>query len=348
MHSAVDEIDAALTAPKVDPLSTSSSTPSSPESSPARAVSVNAIPARPEKLSADPVLAELQEAELKSAAAGKAVPDRPAAESAAPASSSYQRRQQKKRGPLAALLVLVLAGAAFYAAWMYQPEFRALVQPQIDRVLALVGIRTPRQSPPPAPHPAKPSPQVVAATSPAPVPASPVDPSLKPTSDPQPAAVSTATSAAATPLQPTAARGTKVATPTAVATTATAPVAGKPEVGKPSDNKKEAAAATLSGAPLPGESSAIILSSKGAEKRLAHSVPPNFPVEARSQAQGTVVLKEVVDQNGKVEGVRLVEGNPALATAAIEAVKQWRYRPYVRDGKAQPFQTIVIVDFQRP
>jgi protein TonB len=348
MHSAVDEIDAAPTAPKVDRLSTSSSTPSSPESSPARAISVNAIPARPEKLSVDPVLAELQEAELRSTTVGKPVPDQQAAESAAPAFSSYQRRQQKKRGPLAALLVLVLGGAAFYAAWMYQPEFRALVQPQIDRGLALVGIRSPRQSLPPAPDPAKPSPQVVAATSPAPVPASPVDPNLKPTSDPQPAAASTAMSAAATPLQPTAAPGTKVATPTAVATTATAPVSGKPEVGKPSDNKKEAAAATLSGAPLPGESSAIILSSKGAEKRLAHSVPPNFPVEARGQAQGTVVLKEVVDQNGKVEGVRLVEGNPALATAAIEAVKQWRYRPYIRDGKAQPFQTIVIVDFQRP
>jgi hypothetical protein len=29
-------------------------------------------------------------------------------------------------------------------------------------------------------------------------------------------------------------------------------------------------------------------------------------------------------------------------------VKQWRYRPYVRDGKALPFQTIIIVDFQRP
>jgi len=92
-----------------------------------------------------------------------------------------------------------------------------------------------------------------------------------------------------------------------------------------------------------------MLSSKGAESRLAYSVPPKFPVEARSAApQGTVVLKEVVDENGKVEAVRLVEGNAALATAAINAVKQWRYRPYVRDGKAQPFQTVVLVDFQRP
>ena len=130
-----------------------------------------------------------------------------------------------------------------------------------------------------------------------------------------------------------------------------APVVAKPDANKASDklanSKKDAAATTPSDTQLPGENSAIILSSKGAEKRLAHSVPPKYPVEARS-AQGTVVLKAVVDENGKVEGLRLVEGNATLATAAIQAVKQWRYRPYLRDGKAQAFQTVVIVDFQRP
>jgi len=37
-----------------------------------------------------------------------------------------------------------------------------------------------------------------------------------------------------------------------------------------------------------------------------------------------------------------------LANSAIEAVEQWRYRPYERDGKGLSFQTVVIVDFQRP
>ena len=60
------------------------------------------------------------------------------------------------------------------------------------------------------------------------------------------------------------------------------------------------------------------------------------------------MLKTVVNADGKVTSVRLVEGNTALSAATIAAVKQWRYRPYVRDGKAQPFQTVVIVDFQRP
>ena len=74
----------------------------------------------------------------------------------------------------------------------------------------------------------------------------------------------------------------------------------------------------------------------------------NIPSQLARGSGRTVVLKAVVDETGKVDGLRLVEGNAALATAAIQAVKQWRYRPYVRDGKAQPFQTVVIVDFQRP
>jgi len=61
-----------------------------------------------------------------------------------------------------------------------------------------------------------------------------------------------------------------------------------------------------------------------------------------------MVLKAVIDENGKVAGARVIQGDTALAPAAISAVKQWRYKPYVRAGKAQPFQTVVVVDFQRP
>jgi TonB family protein len=148
--------------------------------------------------------------------------------------------------------------------------------------------------------------------------------------------------------------GTAVVSQTSAAAAPSAPAASKLAASKPAidaanTNDKKDVAAIASNTELPGEKSAIILSSKGAEKRLAHSIPPKYPSGASSgQAQETVVLKEVVDESGRVEGVRLVEGNAVLATAAIKAVKQWRYRPYVRDGKAQPFQTVVILDFQRP
>jgi protein TonB len=100
---------------------------------------------------------------------------------------------------------------------------------------------------------------------------------------------------------------------------------------------------------LSADDGGVILSSKGAEKRLLYHVPPALPKGATAQElEGTVILKTMVDDTGKVESVHLVEGNPALADAAIQAVKQWRYRPYVRDGKSLPFQTVVLVDFQRP
>jgi len=117
---------------------------------------------------------------------------------------------------------------------------------------------------------------------------------------------------------------------------------------KNDDSKKKILAAVPSDAELPGEGNAVILSSRGAEKRLLQQVPPEYPTSARKERiEGTVVLKTVVNNAGKVAGVRVIEGNPTLAPAAIAAVKQWRYRPYIRNGRAMPFQTIVLVDFQR-
>jgi TonB family protein len=116
----------------------------------------------------------------------------------------------------------------------------------------------------------------------------------------------------------------------------------------PSNAKSESASASIEPT-VESDSEAVILSSQGAQKRLIYSVPPKYPVDQRPRgAQGTIVLKTDVQASGKVGSVRVVEGNPALATAAVDAVKQWRYRPYLRSGKAQPFQTVVIVDFQRP
>src|ERR1035438_4717116 len=370
-----DEIDAIPANPISMPPSASLAASSVSESSSTQATAVSSKAVRPFIPSDDPVLAELERteqeeserAEAQKQSAGldsvpdKAAPDKSAAKSDAPVLSSYQQGPRKSRGSLFALLMLVLAGGGFYAAWTYQPGFRDIAQPQIDRVLALVGM-APRAVTPT--NPAKPSARMAPATAAAPAPALPTDSNTIPTTTPDSATGSTTgsktTSAAATaPAQVSPMPGKAVAPSASGNITATATPLAKSETSKSSlskasdsnssDTKKDAVAATSSNTPLPGENSAIILSSKGAEKRLGYSLAPKYPVEARSEgAEGTVVLKAVVDENGKVEGLRLVEGNATLATAAIQAVKQWRYRPYVRDGKAQSFQTVVIVDFQRP
>jgi TonB family protein len=408
-HSTVgeDEIDASLgsLAPKTNPKSASLAEPfssgqslsdqslseqSSSLPSPPAATPVKSKPAPPTVLSDDPVLADIERAELEALELkeGQAKTEVKVADpKAKPAQSdlqvfapvlSYPQNRQKPRGALVALLGLALACAGFYAAWTYQPGFREIAQPQIDHALVLVdhglvraGIEHPAQTLPSSTATPKPVPAPTPATTAAAL-ETPADPNQIPTA----ATDSTAGSPAATlpvtspnasatnasaPPAATAAKSATVPAAAAATSAATAvPIVTKSSDAKSneakadnkadnkSDSKKDALAAALSNAPLPGENSAIILSSKGAEKRLSHSVPPKYPAAARAGAEGTIVLKEVVDETGKVGGVRLVEGDANLAAAAMDAVKQWRYRPYVRDGKVQAFQTVVIIDFQHP
>jgi TonB family protein len=271
--------------PKISPAMISSATV---ERSP------SSLPAPTRQPSDDPILAELERAETE--------PERAIF-------SSYVKPQKSKQGHglLVAALLLALAGGGFYAAWMYQPGFRGLVQVQLGRVMALAG--TANQSMGSGTHPQTAS-----------------RPPVK-----------------AAPAQ------TLPAAPQASASS-TGPVsADTSSPARPASESIVAPAAAATAAPektdLAGNNDGVILSSKGAERRLLHRVQPVYPPEVRSQGvEGTVVLKTMVNERGTVEGVRLVEGNPALAEPAISAVKQWRYQPYVRDGKAQPFQTIVLVD----
>jgi len=289
------------------------------------------------------VLAELERTELEESEQAKSQPAT-IAPAPAPVASARRKAQPKTRAPLVAMVLLALAGSGFYAAWVTQPGFRTMfrtmfrtrVQPQIDRGMALVGMALP---PDPTPSPARPA----AKPAPAKIAATPVPPD-----DPNKSA-STASGSA------TAANGSPTDTPIGLATdlpAGSAAASSTTSAAASASRKPSAAQGTAllsSSAQLPGENSAIILSSKGAASLLVSSVAPKYPAEASSQgADGKVVLKAVVDENGQVQGVRLVEGNATLAPAAIQAVKQWRYRPYVHDGKAQPFQTVVIVDAPRP
>jgi TonB family protein len=306
--------------------------------------------------------------------AQKQTKSQPDGEMFAPVFSSYQQRQ-KPRGALVALFGLVLVAGAFYGLWTYQPGFREIaqplvqtyIQPLIDRALALAGIAKPAPSEPqavatPVKPPAPPVAATPMATTPAPgtVDGAASSPAPDSTTNSAANATATASSPAAPSASPAATTAQSVPAPS-TSNPPTAPVtntaaaampnnksaATKPDSTKSPDTKKDSTVTSASETPLPGESSAIILSSKGAEKRLAHSVAPKFPASARSaSADATIVLKEVVDAAGKVEGVRLVEGDSTLAAAAMKAVKQWRYRPYLRDGKALPFQTVVIIDLQ--
>jgi protein TonB len=73
---------------------------------------------------------------------------------------------------------------------------------------------------------------------------------------------------------------------------------------------------------------------------------PNYPPLARqARIQGTVVLHAVIGKDGAIENLTLVSGHPMLAPAAIEAVKQWKYRPYLLNGEPVEVDTEIQVNF---
>lgn len=82
------------------------------------------------------------------------------------------------------------------------------------------------------------------------------------------------------------------------------------------------------------------------EGNLVHRVQPEYPVLARQvRVQGTVVLRAIISREGAIEKVQVLSGHPMLVQAAIEAVRQWRYRPYVLNGEPVEVETEVTVKF---
>lgn len=82
------------------------------------------------------------------------------------------------------------------------------------------------------------------------------------------------------------------------------------------------------------------------EGNLIRKVQPAYPALARSaRVQGTVVLQAVITRQGGIEHLRLLSGHPMLVPAAIEAVSQWRYRPYILNNEPVEVETQITVNF---
>lgn len=79
---------------------------------------------------------------------------------------------------------------------------------------------------------------------------------------------------------------------------------------------------------------------------LLKKVPPQYPPEAKAKhIEGTVLLHAFIDTQGNVAHLELISGHPLLAPAAIEAVKQWKYKPYLLNNEAIEVETQIKVDF---
>jgi periplasmic protein TonB len=79
---------------------------------------------------------------------------------------------------------------------------------------------------------------------------------------------------------------------------------------------------------------------------LIHRVEPAYPPLARAaRVQGDVVLSAVIDVNGQIQNLTLVSGHPMLVPAAISAVREWRYKPYLLNGQPVEVETTITVIF---
>jgi len=80
--------------------------------------------------------------------------------------------------------------------------------------------------------------------------------------------------------------------------------------------------------------------------RLVHKVRPAYPADAKAaRVQGPVRLRATIGKDGAVEAIRVLDGDPALVAAAVDAVKQWQYEPAMVDGAPAAVITDIDVNF---
>jgi protein TonB len=152
---------------------------------------------------------------------------------------------------------------------------------------------------------------------------------------------------------------------------ASEPAASVPEAAPPDQGQMTAAVSSVHipesiGSPFPGVATVrnvaasitpvllnalepITVPEQLSEKLLLEKVEPNYPEKAvRAGLQGPVVLQAWIGRDGRIRDLKLIRGSLLLGQAACEAVKQWRYKPYLLNGQAVEAETYVTVDFTLP
>ena len=261
------------------------------------------------------------------------------------------QKSARGKGWLIAAVVLVVLGGGAYGAWLTQPGFRKLVEWESLNVMtktgavheqpetaAAVNSATPTPAPTPAP---------VAATATAPTPDGQVA-DASTTAVPDPTAATNTASANSAPGTST----TSAASAPADAAQKDASVQSAKQDTTPNHAGASPSLVAASANVPPAAVKAPDLPEVPedyADDQVLHRVHPNYPKQARARKlHGTVVLQAVINKQGKVDSLQLVSGDPLLAQAAADAVKQWRYKPYWHNGEAADFQTRVTVDFKQP
>lgn len=105
-----------------------------------------------------------------------------------------------------------------------------------------------------------------------------------------------------------------------------------------------------SGGSIPKRSGQGLQVSQGVSQGLLiHKVSPVYPRQAQqAHVQGAVQLMATIAEDGSISAVEVLKGDPLLAGAASDAVKQWKYKPYYLDGQPVSIQTQITLNFKLP
>ncbi len=119
--------------------------------------------------------------------------------------------------------------------------------------------------------------------------------------------------------------------------------------GKPKSTREaDTASGIIPSAIIPAGKTEL-LTPESADQYVTYRVQPGYPEAARREhIQGTVSLKVLVGKDGGVQQVQVVSGDQKLASAAADAVVQWRFKPFLLSGRPAEFQTQVTVNFKLP
>lgn len=135
--------------------------------------------------------------------------------------------------------------------------------------------------------------------------------------------------------------------PTAIARSrTTAPPLAVPEAAVKPSSIATVIRAPKQGIRIPSAASTPNLVLSGQDSGIQASRPPLrfvYPVYADFRTRGVIALTARVDSDGTVRTVRVVSGNRALAGAAVRAVRQWRYRPFLKDGLPVATETNIVI-----
>ncbi len=90
----------------------------------------------------------------------------------------------------------------------------------------------------------------------------------------------------------------------------------------------------------------VVVSKGVIDGLLVHKVTPVYPPLARQgRIQGQVVMQAIIGRDGTIQNLQVLSGHPWLVKAAIDAVKQWRYRPYLLNNEPVDVETQITVNF---